>query len=76
MVHLNVHGLNYSRRTKKTDVQMDKEVQMVDILCLAETHFEVTDVISTKTFWKNKKGEVYRNDREGRKDGGVAIVVS
>ena len=76
MVHLNVHGLNYSRRTKKTDVQMDKEVQMVDILCLTETHFEVTDVISTKTFWKNKKGEVYRNDREGRKGGGVAIVVS
>ena len=76
MVHLNVQGLNYSRRTKKTDVQMDKEVQMVDILCLTETHFEVTDVISTKTFWKNKKGEVYRNDREGRKGGGVAIVVS
>ena len=76
MVHLNVQGLNYSRRTKKTDVQMYKEVQMVDILCLTETHFEVTDVISTKTFWKNKKGEVYRNYREGRKGGGVAIVVS
>ena len=65
MVHLNVQGLNYSRRTRKTDVQMDKEVQMVDILCLTETHFEVTDVISTKTFWKKKKGEVYHNDREG-----------
>ena len=76
MVHLNVQGLNYSRRTKKTDVQMDKEVQMVDILCLTETHFEVTDVISTKTFWKNKKGEVYHNDREGQKGGRVAIVVS
>ena len=76
MVHLNVQGLNYRTRTKKTDVQMDKEIQMVDILCFTETHFEVTDVISAKTFWKKKKGEVYRNDRIGRKGGGVAIVVS
>lgn len=49
---------------------------MVDILCLTETHFAVTDAISAKTFWKKKKGEVYRNDRVGRKGGGVAIVVS
>ena len=49
---------------------------MVDILCLTETHFEVTDVISARSFWKKKKGEVYRNDRVGRKCGGVAIVVS
>ena len=55
---------------------MDKEIQMVDILCFTETHFEVTDVISAKTFWRKKKGEVYRNDRVGRKGGGVAIVVS
>ena len=76
MVHLNVQGLNYRTRSKKTDVQMDKEIQMVDILCLTETHFAVTDAISAKTFWKKKKGEVYRNDRVGRKGGGVAIVVS
>ena len=76
MVHLNVQGLNYRMRTKMTDVEMDKEIQMVDILCLMETHFEVTDVISARSFWKKKKGEVYRNDRVGRKGGGVAIVVS
>ena len=76
MVHLNVQALNYRMRTKMTDVEMDKEIQMVDILCLTETLFEVTDVISARSFWKKKKGEVYHNDRVGRKGGGVAIVVS
>ena len=32
MVHLNEQGLNYRMRTKMTDVEMDKEIQMVDIL--------------------------------------------
>ena len=32
IVHLNVQGLNYGSRTKKTDMQMDKEIQKVDIL--------------------------------------------
>ena len=76
IVHLNVQGLNYGSRTKKTDVQMDKEIQKVDILCLTETHFEDTQVVDVKNFWKEKKGELYRNDRKGRKGGGVIIAVS
>ena len=75
VVHLNVQGLNYGSRTKKTDVHMDKEIQKVDILCLTETHFEDTQVVHLKNFWK-KKGELYRNDRRARKGGGVIIAVS
>ena len=76
IVNLNVQGMNYGSRTKKTDVQMDKEIQKVDILCLTETHFEDTQVVDVKNFWKEKKGELYRNDRKGRKGGGVIIAVS
>ena len=76
VVHLNVQGLNYGSRTKKTDMQMDKEIQKVDILCLTETHFEDTQVVNVKNFWKDKKGELYRSDRKGRKGGGVIIAVS
>ena len=76
IVHLNVQGLNYGSRTKKTDMQMDKEIQEVDILCLTETHFEDTQVVDVKNFWKEKKGELYCNDRKGRKGGGVIIAVS
>ena len=76
LVHLNVQGLNYRSRTKKTDVQMDKEIQKVDILCLTETHFEDKDTVTVNSFWNKKKGELYRNDRVGRKGGGVMIIVS
>ena len=54
---------------------MDSELQMVDILCLTEIHFE-DDVISLNSIWTNKKGTLYRRDRIGRKGGGAAIVVS
>ena len=76
IVHLNAQGLNYRGRTKQTDVQMDKELQEVDILCLTETHFQETDNIDTSFFWTKKKGEVYRKERRDRKGGGVAVVVS
>ena len=55
---------------------MDIELQMVDILCLTETHFEEDDVISLNSIWTNKKGTLYHRDRIGRKGGGAAIVVS
>ena len=76
IVHLNVQGLNYGSRTKNTDIQMDKEIQKGDILCLTETHFEDTQVVDVKNFWKEKKGELCHNDRKGRKGRGVIIAVS
>ena len=56
--------------------RQDKEIQKVDILCLTETHFEDTQVVNVKNFWKEKKGELYHNDRKGRKGGGIIIAVS
>ena len=76
IVHLNVQGLNSGSRTKNTDIQMDKEIQKVDILFLTETHFEDIQVVDVKNFWKEKKGELYHNDRKGRKGRGVIIAVS
>ena len=32
--------------------------------------------MDVKNFWKEKKGELYGNDRKGRKGGGVIIAVS
>ena len=50
-------------------------MQAVDILCITETHFEVKDAVDTKMFWKEKYGQMYRRDRQGRKGGGVIVVV-
>ena len=76
MVHLNAQGLRYRGRTKQIDIQEDKEMQAVDILCITETHFEVNDAVDTKMFWKEKDGQMYRRERQGRKGGGVIVVVS
>ena len=76
LVHLNVQGLQARSRTKQVDLRMDNEIQMVDILCLTETHFDENDVISLRSVWNNRNGTVYRRDRVGRKGGGVAIIAS
>ena len=76
MVHLNTQGLRYRGRTKQLDIQQDKEIQAVDILCITETHFEVNDPVDTKFFWKEKNGQLYRRERQGRKGGGVIVLVS
>ena len=76
LVHLNVQGLNYKGRTKQIDIHMDREIQEVDIICFTETHFQRDDIIDMGFFWLNKTGTLYRKEREERKGGGVAIVVS
>ena len=63
---LNAQGLRYRGRSKQIDIQEDKEMQAVDILCITETHFEVNDAVDTKMFWKEKDCQMYRREPTGK----------
>ena len=76
MVHLNVQGVAAKSRTKNLDVQYDKEIQNVDIVCLTETHYCSENSVCVKDIWPERNGCVYRKDRIGSKGGGVLVVVS
>ena len=76
MVHLNVQGVAATSRTKNLDVQYDKEIQNVDIVCLTETHYCSENSVCVNDIWPERKGCVYRKDRNGSKGGGVLVVVS
>ena len=52
------------------------DIQLVDVLCITETHLKKEEEISSKDIWKEKEGSVFRCDRSGMKGGGVAMVIS
>ena len=54
----------------------ENDIQLVDVLCITETHLKKEDEISSKDIWKEKEGSVFRCDRSGMKGGGVAMVIS
>ena len=73
--HLNVQNLGSKETGKYLDFMSENDIQLVDVLCITETHLKKEEEISSKDISK-EKGSVFRCDRSGMKGGGVAMVIS
>ena len=74
--HLNVQNLGSKETGKYLDFMSENDIQLVDVLCITETHLKKEEEICSKDIWKEKEGSVFRCDRSGMKGGGVAMVIS
>ena len=58
------------------DILDETDLQLVDVLCITETHLKKDEQVSCNNFLKCKEGSVFRCDRSGMKGGGVAMIIS
>ena len=73
---LNVQGLGCKVEGKYKDILNEMDLQLLDVLCITETHLKKEDGIAVSDFWNDKDGSVYRFDRDGSRGGGVILIMS
>ena len=74
--HLNVQSLGSKTTGKYLDILSETNLQLVDVLCITETHLKKDEQVSCNNFLKCKEGSVFRCDRSGMKGEGVAMIIS
>ena len=52
------------------------DLQLLDVLCITETHLKKEDVTAASDFWNDTDGSVYRFDRDRSRGGGVMLIIS
>ena len=73
---LNVQGLGSKEQGKYRDLLNEIDIQILDVLCITESHLKKEDQVKLTDLWKEKDGSLFRCDREGMRGGGVILAIS
>ena len=75
--HLNVQGLGSRITGKYADILKEKDLQLLDVMCLTETHLESNNNLAVNDLWKNEKqGSLFQCNRSGKRGGGIALLIT